>query len=323
MTTNTAAGWKYPGQYDYRSIDKLIEQSSANHHCWQIDDYVDIHGNRRASLRFDVISADGALGFGFTNNGSLSAWPYWLSQPPGTDQQLRLVPPKAKEHLDAFMLGLQSLSTSDWRMLKTLCDLMISQYAVLMMVDRQWVSWFKGLQQLAKLLAAVPTTLRFDRVDVTRVVQQEGYAHLGLSLSNVMTGRGTFEGWEFHLATVQANGVFDANPRLEFGRGRGETVFERWFVESSNAFGDKLEVRFAKQDQLVDLPLVMVRLTDADRQVIAQLVEQLPLIVSRASTQSAPALVTKLGQEGLKLFGPFSQVAQTMRSIWRLQVGAA
>jgi hypothetical protein len=93
VTTNTAAGWKYPGQYDYRSIDKMTEQSGASHHSWQIDDYVDVYGNRRACLRFDVISADGVLGFEFTNDRALSVWPYWLTQPPGTEGRLRLIAP--------------------------------------------------------------------------------------------------------------------------------------------------------------------------------------------------------------------------------------
>lgn len=342
VTSNLSSGWKYPGQYDYRQIVR-IAGSNDHRDVWQIEDYVDVHGNRRPVLRFEVISSDGRLGFGFVNNGTLAAWPTWLvsgqaggsqaSESKTTDLrttklltselELRFVPPSNEQPLEAFMKALQSLSTSDWQLLKTLCDLMLTQYAILMMHDRQLISWFKGLQHYAKLLAAVPRALRFDGVGITRIVRQDSYAHLGLTLRNVLTERGRFDTWEFQLATVQDNGTFDANPRLEFSRGRGETAFERWFVESSNAFGDKLEVRFAKQDQLVDLPLVMVRLTDADRRLIAQLIDQLPNIVAIAATQARPLIAEKLGQEGLKAFESFKQVAITMRSIWQFQLGAA
>ena len=323
--------WKQAGQYDYRKVIRLAAPGGSLRHAWQIIDYVDVHGNQRADLRFEVIlsdDVDGAspslVGFGFDKNGPLSVWPFWLLSGQPTDAPLQLVPARTAEDLKQFALGLQALSTSDWKLLQCLCDLMLSQYAALSRVDRQMMTWLTGLQRFAKLLSTWPATLRFDAVTIQRVVQQGDYSHLSLSLGNVMTPRGIFPGWDFRLATVAADGVFDANPRLEFGRGGGnESVFERWFVESRNAFGENLELRFTKQDQLLDLPLIWHRLTDADRRLMGQLVEQLPQIVARVAEQSASVILQKMGQDGLRIFEGFKQAAFTMRLCWRTQLGTS
>jgi len=311
-------------QCHYSNIHHQESPADSRRHRWQITNYVDIHGNQRESLRFELILSDanvdsdgsgGLVGFQFVNDGSLSVWPSWLLSGLPSDASLRLVPDRSQDGLQQLAHGLQALSTSDWHLLKCLCDLMVTQYAALVQGDQQMLVWLNGLKRFAKLLEGWPATIRLDSVVIKSVVQQGAYAHLGLSLSNVMTSRGVFETWDFRLATVAANGVFDANPRLEFGRGTSQHVFEKWFVESRNAFGDNLEVRFTKQDQLVDLPLVWNRLTDTDRQLVGQLVEQLPQILARVTQPSSSGSLQGLEQEGMALFDGFKQVAHTMRLV--------
>lgn len=327
--SSTRDAWKHPGYCDYRKVIRLAVQSDPRRHGWQIIDYVDVHGNQRADLRFELILADegagsGALvGFGFDRDGPLSVWPFWLQTDQPSDSMLWLVPERSSKGVQQLALRLQALSTSDWHLLRSLCDLMMAQYAALSRIDRRMRNWLAGLERFAKLLASWPATLRFDGVAIQRVVQQGDYAHLSLALTNVVTARGRFSSWDFRLATVATHGVFDANPRLEFGRGASESVFERWFAESQNAFGDNLEVRFARQEQLVDLPLVWHRLTDSDRRLVGQLVEQLPQIVARVAVQSSALILQRMGEQGQQLFEGFKQLALTMRSCWRTQLGTA
>ena len=314
------------------NIRRLVSPADPSRHRWHITNYVDIHGNPHGDLRFELMLSDasigsdgtgGLVGFVFVNDGSLSVWPSWLLADQPSDAPLRLVPERSQDGLQQLAHGLQALSMSDWRLLRCLCDLMVAQYADLVQGDQQMLVWLNGLRRFAKLLDGWPASLRLDRAVIQSVVQQGAYAHLGLSLSNVMTRRGIFETWDFRLATVAANGVFDANPRLEFGRGTSQNVFEKWFVESSNVFGDNLEVRFTRQDQLVDLPLVWNRLTDTDRQLVGQLVEQLPQILARVAQPSWSKSLLDLDQEVMGLLDGFKQVAHTMRLCWRTQLGTA
>ena len=316
----------------YSNIHHHVSPADPSLHRWHITNYVDIHGNQHGDLRFELILSDvevgsdgagGLVGFQFVNDGCLSVWPSWLLSGLAPDAPLRLVPDRSQDGLQQLAQGLQALSMSDWHLLKCLCDLMVSHYADLVQGDQQMLVWLNGLKRFAKLLDGWPASLRMDRAVIQSVVQQGAYAHLSLSLLNMMTSRGIFEAWDFRLATVAANGVFDANPRLEFGRGTSQTVFEKWFVESRNAFGDNLEVRFTKQDQLVDLPLVWNRLTDTDRQLVGQLVELLPQILERVTQPSSPDSLQDLEQEGMGLFDGFKQVAHTMRLCWRTQLGTA
>ena len=319
-------------QSHYSNIHHQESPADPRRHRWQITNYLDIHGNQRGDLRVELILSDanvgsdgagGLVGFEFVNDGSLSVWPSWLLADQPSDAPLRLVLERSEDGLLQLAHGLQALSTSDWQLLKCLCDLMVAQYAALEQRDQRMLVWSNGLKRFAKLLEGWPATMRLGSVAIHNVVQQGAYAHLSLSLSNVMTSRGIFESWDFRLATVVANGVFDANPRLEFGRGTSEKVFEKWFIESRNAFGDNLEVRFTKQDQLVDLPLVWNRLTDTDRRLVGQLVEQLPQILARVTLSSSSESLQDLGQEAMALFDGFKQVAHTMRLSWRTQLGTA
>jgi hypothetical protein len=206
--------------------------------------------------------------------------------------------------------------------------------------------WLAGLRQFAQILQNLPVTLRFDTVKVVNRAQEGDYAHLVLALSNLVTERGTYPELQFRLATVSSGGVFDANPRLEFPRQTGEAVFERWFVESTNAFGENLEVRFAKQDSLVDLPLITAKLKESDARLIGQIVERLPAVMQGVkgcvgsdkagdkqvaesfseysdisnANQPAISLSPAVGRLSTNELAKWEQLALTMRKIWHAQV---
>jgi hypothetical protein len=438
---------RYSGLCDYKRIELVESESTADTHVWQIDDYIDAAGREMPQLKFEVLTQDGFVGFAFNRdseastqadpqnnitgqNNALLFWPVMAETGNKAEtsmpERFELVPGKTEKVLTQFAANLDALSASDWAFLKTLTDLMIEQYQQLVDeeealeyeevgaegISDEWTGdeeieddgigyeglgdegiegegvgdegisdegisdegiedegiddeedtessslvsnpdlWLKGLQQFATLLEKLPPVLRFDSVSVTSSAEEGDYAHLVLSLSNVVTERGAFPEFQFRVATVSSGEVFDANPRLEFPRRTGEDVFEHWFVESSNAFGENLEIRFAKQDSLVDLPLITARLKDADRQLVAQLIERLPAVMLKikhhanqvkdqnavnaedAHTHQAQSggqtnkrlnepvtLAPAVGSLSEKDLDNWLQVSNTMRSIWRAQV---
>lgn len=311
---------RYPGLCDYKGIEWLEADSDEDRHVWQITDFVDASGREMASLRFEILSQDGFVGFGFRReDGALLYWPkantamVESANKKDTNQKnnnqktnqndsaiparLDLVAGRSAQALEKFATGLESLSTADWGFLSTLTELMVEQYEQWAQEqksdqsdigsdtqsgaqeDNPIVPWLNGLKQFAQVLESLPTVLRFDGIRVISSVDEGDYAHLALVLNNVSTDSGVHPEFEFRVATVSSGSVFDANPRLEFPRRTGEDVFERWFVESSNAFGENLEIRFAKDGSLVDLPLLL-RVAESDKQFMTQLIDRLPGVIS-------------------------------------------
>jgi hypothetical protein len=389
---------RYSGLCDYKDVQWLAEQSDEKRHVWQIKDYIDASGRMLETLRFEVLTREGFVGFGFKRNDAvLSFWPLALggvgrvggANGAGTGQsdtgsahstesseRFEVIAGRSPEALIAFAGALDALSAADWSFLNTLVDLMIEQYqsmvdggqeevenwietdiAVISATDKSHASaidnpsqWLAGLEQFSAILQNIPLALRFDEVKVVSCTQEGDYAHMVLSLSNLVTERGSYPAFEFRVATVSAAGVFDANPRLEFPRRTGEDVFERWFVESTNAFGENLEVRFAKQDSLVDLPLITAKLKEADAKLVAQVVERLPSIITKvrdfvasggkaqtygfdnddvssdgisgaSNPKTASVLLSpSVGRLSVDELAKWEQVAATMRGIWQTQV---
>ncbi|MCR8719134.1 hypothetical protein NVV30_10590 [Pseudomonas syringae] len=177
---------------------------------------------------------------------------------------------------------LSSLGTSDWGKLRLLIRRMASSLGngsdITVPKDINASSLKEGLLNLTKQLDNWPLSLRYDNVALTKTVQTEHYRSLSISLTNVSLGEKRWDKLEYNLATVDENGGFGQNPRLEFPESARD-VIDNWFVESEDGRGLRLELRFA-HPQAIDTNVWRL-LSDADQILIAALVSNLSIQLDR------------------------------------------
>ncbi|MDU8499563.1 hypothetical protein RYB01_10250 [Pseudomonas syringae] len=182
---------------------------------------------------------------------------------------------------------LSSLGTSDWGKLKILIKRMASslgsESAITVPDNINASSLRAGLLKLTNQLDNWPLCLRYDDVALTKTVQTEHYRSLSISLTNVSLGDRQWEKLEYNLATVDENGGFGQNPRLEFPES-ARNVIDNWFVESEDGRGLRLELRFARP-QAIDTNVWRL-ISDEDQILIAALVSNLSIQLDRLEREA-------------------------------------
>jgi len=180
------------------------------------------------------------------------------------------------------METLSDLSTSDWDFLRVLAQTMSHSLAaplVLPMPDGlDPVALRVGLQQFEEGLASFPARLRYDRVALKREQVNPDYEHLWLRLENLSFGESRWADFEFRLSCADVRPKhFGQCPKLEFPEHSSEAPFEAWFVEATDDFGPKLELRFKLPDSM-DLA-VWSRVSQRDRAFLSAVLERLPAML--------------------------------------------
>ncbi|WP_201217698.1 hypothetical protein [Halochromatium roseum] len=178
---------------------------------------------------------------------------------------------------------LLDLSTSDWLMLKGVLRAMLAKRPVAMrsldaqpeLVDRLE----SDLVALARTLEEQPSVLRFDCVELVSDYVEREYEHLWLRLDNLSFAERQWPSFEFRFACAgDLAHQFGVHPRLEFPAETGQAPFEKWFVESQNRFGDKLELRYGPPDKM-DIG-IWRKLSPADQEFISSLIGLLPRLLT-------------------------------------------
>jgi|GEM_PF-1997650 len=143
------------------------------------------------------------------------------------------------------------------------------------------------LQSFTRMLTSPsepPTLLTYDRVNLKREQVNPDYEHLWLRFENLALDAELWPEFEFRLSCADVRpGHFGHFPKLEFPEETSQSPFERWFVESYDDFGAKLELRFAipetSEPESMDLA-VWQRVSDNDRAFLASLIASLPKILA-------------------------------------------
>lgn len=105
------------------------------------------------------------------------------------------------------------------------------------------------------------------------------YEHLWFELSNVHFEIKSWPIFEFRVgAMLLENGQLSQHIKLEFPRMKHfDHQLEGWFAESIDGFGEKFELRFDTQLQILD-PGVWYNLPPSDKKLIICIIEDLPII---------------------------------------------
>ncbi|HBZ29499.1 MAG TPA: hypothetical protein DEO56_02735 [Nitrosomonas nitrosa] len=302
-----------PAYLDYETIEILSasdDKEIGSLVAWRLTNFsaVDRHF---PSLEFKTLLERGVAGFIFPrlegDNAPLVRWPALANE----QNELLLMPTATTTTLQQRAEILLDLATSDWSLLQALTTLLIETLASSTILEEQTdlqpEAFRAGLEKLSQILQKFPPTLRYDHVQLKREQVKPDYEHLWLHFDNLSFDGKHWPEFEFRLACANVQpDRFGFHPKLEFPEEGGKAPFEAWFVESSDDFGAKLELRFAQPDAM-DMN-IWRRLTKHDRTFLAALIKRLPAILG-----------TLQGLD-VQLKRPWADWSKTAREIQRITV---
>lgn len=277
-----------PDYCDYRALELLGNDKESGRTSWRFTD-LNAAGRAFSELRFDTIVSNGVAAFAFARDGGA---------------------PSASEPLEA-------LGTADWLLLPTLCRvlddaLQTPSASVAQLDDAQRTALRDALAALLEAIARMPAVLRFDRIALKREQVNPDYEHLWMQLSNLSLGDRRWSEFEFRLSCANVRpGKFGAYPKLEFPSDAGAELFDSWFVESYDDFGEKLELRFALPEAM-DMS-VWDQLSQADRDMVTRLIAILPRMLARLE-----AVTPKLARP----YAEWQQLAKSVQAILARRIAA-
>jgi len=145
--------------------------------------------------------------------------------------------------------ALSELSTSDWKLLQRIIDVMLSLTADPTALDLpaniSRHNLMQGLKKFITMIRSWPSVLRYDEIKLSSIQEIPGYEALSISLADASLGKLHWPSIEYRLATADIlPQEFGKNPRIEFPESMS-SVLENWFIETSDDRGSRLELRFA------------------------------------------------------------------------------
>jgi hypothetical protein len=268
---------KNPSHSEFAELH--VEADKNGSARWQFKQ-VQIGGRRFPELIFRTVLDGGMAGLVFErhdkNSGPLLRWPASAQ----TSDILELLPAGEGVKLQSRLAVLAQLATGDWKLLHALClllkKLLHAEGAVTLpaVVDRTALS--TGMARLEETLPKFPKLLRFDHVTLKREQVNPDYEHLWLQVENLSFRANEWQRFEYRLSCAHvAPGRFGLFPKLEFPEAGGQAPFTGWYVEASDDFGPKLELRFSVEHGL-DIA-AWNKLPEQDREFIMQLTHVLPM----------------------------------------------
>lgn len=265
-------------------------------------------GRHFPSFEFAVAIEQGIAGLIFP-----AATMTMLLHPPSLsaeESELFISPVGTPEKLPLRLHHLAALVTSDWSLVTALIRLLNDTFAKPQRL--QWNSplssnlFLSGLQELERQMEPHSARLRYDAVRLKREQVNPDYEHLWFEFDNLSFQGEIWSYFEFRLSCAHVRpDYFGGFPKLEFPVEGSQAPFEGWYIEASDDFGEKLELRFSLSDKSMDLG-VWAHVTEHDRRFMKELAAGLPQFLST------------LRQSGVQISRPWEEwrgMAAEMQSV--------
>lgn len=169
------------------------------------------------------------------------------------------------------------LTTTEWRIASTIPALTLNILTDRLALMRELnvnVEYHKaGIRKLDAAMAAWPVILRYDNCELVNTTESQGYSSITFKLCNVSINRKIIDEIIYTFSTSDARGTpFGSHPRLEFDESCAH-AFEKWFPETVDSRGRRMEVRFAHPGDM-DMA-VWERMVDSDKLIIVGIIADL------------------------------------------------
>lgn len=171
-------------------------------------------------------------------------------------------------------------------------------------------AWQRSINKLSQQLAAQPPRLWIESSELRHIQVNPDYEHLWVILRNASFAGSEPVDWQFRLSSANVSPEsFGSQPKLEFPHLRHQ-LLQEWFQESEDAYGEKLELRFALPNDMDTA--IWKRLAPHDQQLIQSLIQQLPEILSQLEQQ---------GHNPGREWSEWLRMVQNMQRILRAKAG--
>ncbi|WBM34204.1 MULTISPECIES: hypothetical protein [Pseudomonas] len=195
--------------------------------------------------------------------------------------------PESKPVNQGANAEISNLGTSDWNasreILRRLTSLVENSEFSHSRLKKKDVGVLRtGLVNLNQRLNNWPWIFRFDAIQLSETLQTHEYQKLTFRIENLSIGNFTWSRLDYGIATVDHDGSFGQNPRLEFPESSKQVV-SNWYPETLDGRGARLELRFAKPNAF-DWN-VWTRLSNEDRLLITALVTSIPSQIAALDRQ--------------------------------------
>lgn len=225
------------------------------------------------------------------------------------EKELLLLPAGTAEDIVTRVETLLELSTSDWDLVNSLLGLMDSvlkhnevELPASLRVNRLETA----LANLRARMLKLPPVFRYNSVTLKRSQVNPDYEHLWLQFEGVSFAGRRWPVFELRLSCADVRpDSFGELPKLEFPQGTGQSPLENWFIESTDDFGPKFELRFNLSASAMDTA-VWQRLSSNDQEFVKGLAARLGKIVCT------------LQESGAELVRPWHQWTEMAERVGRL-----
>ena len=266
---------KFPDYVDFGGIEfiKLDAVSAVPQIFWKITDYS--NGDIvLPEFYFRTTLEDGLAGIGILDSPDEVP-----SEPVFIPQALA----KSPEQVEIF----KGFSALYWQQIvaasAVLEQLLLSRGGALQNAPEfDFGFWQNSFATLSASIKRLPKVFRYKQAKLKRELQNPDYEHLWLEFYDVQYGDFQSPKMELRIgASMIEPGGFSRQPKLEFPLVNGKTKpFESWFAESNDDFGQKYELRFSLDKQVIDVT-TFLKLAEPDQKMIQSLIFVLPNIIQK------------------------------------------
>ncbi|GAB3476929.1 hypothetical protein [Polaromonas eurypsychrophila] len=299
-----------PNYCDYEGLELLsVQGEGATQTRWKLKN-LETTGRSLPVFEFETILDQGVVGFVFSrpagSSGPLLRWP----GAPASQTELTFIPVATPEFARERAEALRDLALSDFDLLKTLARLLLSTLenpAALKAPAEFNADQLKtGLGRFIELIEKhAKASLRYDHIGLKREYVDPNYESLWLSLGNAAYRDQRWPTFEFRLSCANVRpGQFGLHPKFEFAEQTGPAQLEGWFAEAHDAFGPKLELRFALPNS-IDVG-VWQRVSENDRKLLVALLSRLP------------SMLAALKATGVQLQRPWDDWTKMLKDMQRI-----
>lgn len=264
---------------NYWHFDKLkviaTPDSSDKHSQWIIENVM-IEGRLIPSIRFHTCTING--NFGIVFHQPFKEWLTTKKDASGGDQLL--CAPQKGTIYSGNNISLTTLSTTSWRMLKTLLEKITSEIQSPERMDLDSgidsVILQRNLINLNQAIMSWPEVLRYDDISILANFDTDNYHRLELKLVNASIYETHWDKLYYNIASLGIKGPTSVHhPRLEFPESKDHSGLDSWYPETVDQRGARLELRFA-QPNVMDTE-VWERLSRKDKILVTSLITSINL----------------------------------------------
>lgn len=295
--------------YDRIEIENHPSDDAGVIHCRIIDFRSGPMEIPVLEFKFSITGQQAGISFTRGTGGMTPSmvWPSIIAMPSQVGMSGAATTQAAKN-----MARISELRTREWRLVQIIPQLLTSAFArgeldtasIRMPVESLISTLHSFHVSLAKTLPA----FRFDAVTLKREQVNPDYEHLWIHVLNPSFGDAKWGelGFRISCADVRPDS-FGKFPKLEFPGGSAQSVLDSWFVESTDDFGNKLELRFAQPDAM-DIA-IWQELSTHDQNLIFALVKRIPGILAELKSQGQG--ITRAWSEWHNMAGDIVRIMST------------